>query len=153
MKLNKSKTSHRDVIDEVVLENRSRNIETFNSVKDLPVYQCGVQLETQKLKFDSAKKKDNVTSNIIQDIINGVQTFNLKDEDSYVLLVNPDGSTRQVLTHPMLIKFIKVGVASSVNVNVDYSEVFRICPLGIMWYMKTTASGFTGVSKRLKWTG
>lgn len=124
MKINKTKSVSRDVIDDVVLQNTHRNEEAFNKAKTIPLYQCGVNVTKERLEFDSIVKKNNIKRSMIQDIIDSLRTFEFKEDVTPTIrTLDISGTLNDEVVHLELIKLIKICIASSVNVDESYSEV------------------------------
>ena len=123
MLMKKSSEIGRDVIDEVVLSNVHRNPEMFESVKDIPSYQYGVKVEDMKFKFDTAAKKGNIKCSMIQDIINTVRVMEMEKEDAYIVRVDENGESTNIPVHEVLVKLVKVCIATSISIDESFSEV------------------------------
>lgn len=114
----------RDIIDEVVIKNQSRNQAMFDTCKDMPPYFGQTNIGEKKVSLSPIKRRDKFgKKKLIIDIIEGVNNLALKDSEASVILTGEDGGTYQVKTHPVIIKFIKTCLACSYNINEDFSRV------------------------------
>ncbi len=114
----------RDIIDETALRYQDRNIELFNTCKDMPPYFGKVNIGEERTALTPVKSRGKLgRQKLIADVIEGTRNLALKDTPAYVLLVGANKSTRKVYVNPVLIKFIKTCVVCSYNSNSDFSDV------------------------------
>lgn len=115
--------SGRDIIDDVVVSNSSKNTEAYDNAKDIPYYYGPVKVVFPKLTLSHVTNKKKIVPNLlIQDIINGVNNFKLDDGESYLLWCE-DGRTEKVPVNPEILKLLKVCIAASYNPCQEYSDV------------------------------
>lgn len=121
MKTFKEKEYGRDIIDDVVISNRSRNEAIFEQASKLPPYFGSVEIGLPTIDLNSIQKKDRCeVQKLITPLIETVNNYNL--EGSPKLFVMCDGQPKQIDTHMVLIKIIKAATALSISISEDFAS-------------------------------
>lgn len=114
----------RQIIDDVVTRNRSRNIEGYYELSSMPVYNCEIRdANKDVIKLESVSSKDASKLGLMDIVITGVENFMLEPGDGVVALMNDAGDVENVKVNPIVIKLIKVATAASFSQNEDYCFV------------------------------
>ena len=115
----------RDIIDEVVVKNKERNLTVFNNAKDLPPYFGSVKCDEKKMKLTPIKGRQKLGKlTLITDIVESVKNFQLDKGEGKIVKVTDEKSTPSTtIVNVELIKLIKVCAAASYSPIEDYSIV------------------------------
>lgn len=114
----------RDIIDEVVTENASRNQKVFDDAVNYPPYFGSVNIGETKTQLTPIKNRTKLGKQpLISDIIEGTKNFKLDAGTAKVSLVEAGVVDKSIEVNPTIIKLIKTCVACSYSPNEDYSIV------------------------------
>lgn len=115
----------RQMIDDVVVYNRSRNPQAYYELSGMPIYSCEIRDASKDvIKLDSITNKNASKLGIMEIIKAGVENFALEPGDGTVVLVKENGEEPEnVKVNPVTVKLIKVATAASFSQNEDYCYV------------------------------
>lgn len=115
----------RQMIDDVVVYNRSRNPEVYYELSSMPIYGCEVRDASKDvIKLDSVSSKDASKLGIMEIIRVGVENFTLEPGDGTVVLLRENNEEPEnVKVSPIVVKLLKVATAASFSQNEDYCYV------------------------------
>ena len=112
----------RQIIDDVVETNKSRNMENYTRCKMIPTYMGYVNIGERRVELDSFKKRKDLNPiTLIAPLTKGVEHFRINPGDAYIFTANENGEPVKSQVHPTVIRIIKVATALSINPNSDYS--------------------------------
>lgn len=114
---------NRDVIDDVVISNSSRDLEKFNQISSLPAYKFDTNTERVKLKFDTVSKSLSNKRSLISPIKDNFELLQLNGDEGHVYMVTNQKVLEDIKVSPVIIRLVKACAASSYSTNEEYTEV------------------------------
>lgn len=110
------------IIDDIAHRNRERNLDTYFTAKELPVYFGEVEDSKEVIKLDSIRGSHKTGNSLIENIKIGVEVMQLDSSDGTIReLIN--GVPKDHKVHGDIIKLAKVCIIGSNSQNEDYTEV------------------------------
>lgn len=127
---------NRDIIDDIVVKNSSKNQQIFESIQQIPTYFGCTNNAESKLRLKRMKRhKDLGKQSLICDIITGTETLQLQSGDGQVITIE-DEQYITTIVHPTIIAFIKSCIACSMTQCDDYNRVVSAMAEGLLKTIK-----------------
>lgn len=119
------------IIDDIVHRNRDRNLSTYFTAKEMPVYFGEVEDSREAVKLDSIRGSKKTGNSLIESIKIGVEAMQLDSSDGLIReLIGDEHRDRKV--HGDIIKLAKVCVIGSYSKNEDYTKVVSEFAINIL---------------------
>lgn len=113
----------RDVIDDIVVSNSTRDLEKYNQIMSLPAYRFDTNTERVRLKFDVVSKSTSNNRSLISPIKDSFELLQVNGDEGHVYIIENQKMSNDIKVSTVLIRLIKACAASSYTTNEEYTEV------------------------------